>query len=33
MAWFKYLDNTSNIASSPNQIKYNYPPLKRRNNS
>ena len=31
MAWFKYLDNTSNLAS-PQQKVYITPPLKRRSN-
>ena len=33
MSWFKYLDNTSNLAASPQQKVYNIPPLKRRNSN
>jgi hypothetical protein len=32
MSWFKYLDNTSNLAS-PQQKVYTTPPLKRRNSN
>lgn len=30
MTWFKFLENTSNLASPPQEV-YITPPLKRRN--